>query len=43
MSHAPFIIASYVVALVGLGGLVVASLVARARVRRELGERGLSR
>jgi heme exporter protein CcmD len=43
MSHAPFIVAAYVVALVGLGGLLVASLVARARVKRELSLRGLDR
>ncbi|MCW5732477.1 MAG: heme exporter protein CcmD [Enhydrobacter sp.] len=43
MSHAPFIIASYAVALLGFGGLVVASLLARWKVRRELGARGLER
>ena len=43
MSHAVFIWASYAVALVGLGGLVVATLVARAKVRRELAARGLDR
>jgi heme exporter protein CcmD len=43
MSHAPFIIGSYVVALLGFGGLVVASLLARRKVRRELGARGLER
>ncbi len=42
-SHAVFIWASYAVALVGLGGLVVASLLAWRRVRRELSERGLDR
>ena len=43
MSHAPFIIGSYAVALLGLGGLVVASLLARRHVKRELGARGLER
>jgi heme exporter protein CcmD len=43
MSHAVFIWASYAVTLVGLGGLVVASLFARRRVRRELDARGLER
>jgi heme exporter protein CcmD len=43
VSYEPFIIGSYAVALLGLGGLVVASLLARRRVRRELGERGLER
>jgi heme exporter protein CcmD len=43
MSHASFIIGSYAVALLGFGGLVVVSLLARRKVRRELGERGLER
>jgi len=43
VSHAPFIVGSYVVALLGFGGLVVASLLARRRVRRTLGARGLER
>ena len=43
MNHTPFIVGSYVVALLGFGGLVVASLLARRKVRRELGERGLER
>ncbi|MBM3648983.1 MAG: heme exporter protein CcmD [Alphaproteobacteria bacterium] len=43
MSHAVFIWASYAVALVALGGLVIASLAARRRVRRELAARGLDR
>jgi heme exporter protein CcmD len=43
MSHAAFIWAAYAVALVGLGGLVVASIAARRRVRRELSARGLER
>jgi len=40
-AHGPFIVGSYVVALLGFGGLVLASLLARRRVRRELGARGL--
>ena len=43
MSHAPFIVGAYVVALVSLGGLVVVSLLARRRVKRELALRGLDR
>jgi heme exporter protein CcmD len=43
MNHAPFIIAAYVVALLGFGGLLVASLLARRQVKRELGSRGLER
>ena len=42
MNHTPFIVASYVVALLGFGGLVIASLVARRRAKRELAARGLS-
>ncbi|MBL6615610.1 MAG: heme exporter protein CcmD [Reyranella sp.] len=43
MSHAVFIWAAYAVVVVGLGGLVVATVAARRRVRRELAERGLDR
>ena len=43
MSHTPFIVGAYLAALVGFGGLLVASLVARARVKRALGMRGLDR
>ena len=43
MNHTPFIVGSYVVALLGFGGLVIASLLARRRARRELGQRGLER
>jgi len=43
MSHAVFIWAAYAVVVVGLGGLVLASLAARRRVRRELAARGLDR
>jgi len=43
VSHTPFIIAAYVAALVGFGGLVVASLRARRQVKRELSTRGLER
>ena len=40
-NHAAYILSAYLVALVILGGLVIASLAARRRVRRELAERGL--
>jgi heme exporter protein CcmD len=43
IDHAVFIWSAYAVALLGFGGLVVASLLARRRVRRELGARGLER
>ena len=43
MTHTPFIVASYVVALLGFGGLVIASLLARRKARRELSSRGLDR
>jgi len=43
VNHTPFIVGSYVVALLGFGGLVIASLLARRRARRELGQRGLER
>ena len=43
MNHTPFIVGSYVVALLGFGGLVLASLLARRAVKRELAERGLER
>jgi heme exporter protein CcmD len=43
MSHAVFIWLAYAVALVCLGGLVVATLAARRRARRELTARGLDR
>jgi heme exporter protein CcmD len=43
VSHAPFIVGAYVVALLGFGGLLVASLVARRRTKRELSLRGLDR
>jgi heme exporter protein CcmD len=42
-SHAPFIIAAYLVAIVALGGLVVASVMDRRKVRREIAARGLER
>ena len=40
MSHAPFIVGAYVVAFVGLAGLVLFSLLDRRKVRREIAERG---
>ena len=43
MTHTPFIIGAYVVALLGFGGLLVASLLARRQVKRELSLRGLER
>jgi heme exporter protein CcmD len=43
MSHTTFIVAAYVVAAVALGGLLLASLAARRKVRREIAERGLER
>ncbi|MFI4999406.1 MAG: heme exporter protein CcmD [Reyranellales bacterium] len=42
-NHAPFIFAAYAVALLGLGGLLLASLAARRKVRREIAERGLEK
>ena len=42
-SYGAFILSAYLVVLVVLGGLTIASLSARARVRRELTERGLDR
>ena len=41
VNHTPFIVGAYVVALLGFGGLVIASLVARRRIKRELASRGL--
>ena len=43
MTHAAFIWGSYAVAFLGFGALVVASALARAKVRRDLAERGLDR
>jgi len=43
MDHTPFIIAAYVVALLGFGGLALASLRARRQAKRELSLRGLDR
>ncbi len=42
-SHAVYVMSAYLVALVILGGLLIASLAARQRVRRELAARGLDR
>lgn len=42
-NHAAYILGSYLVAAVILGGLVIASLGARRKVQRELAERGLER
>jgi heme exporter protein CcmD len=42
-SYSVFILSAYLVVLVVLGGLTVASLSARSKVRRELAARGLDR
>ncbi len=43
MSHTPFVVGAYLVAFVGLAGLVLFSLLDRRRVRRDIAERGLER
>ena len=43
MSYAVFIWSAYGATAVALGGLVLASIVARRNVRRELAARGLER
>jgi len=42
-SYGVFILSAYLVVFVVLGGLVIASLSARSKVRRELAARGLDR
>ena len=42
-NHAVYILSSYLVVLVVLGGLTIASLGARNKARRELAARGLER
>lgn len=42
-SYGVFILSAYLVVLVVLGGLTIASLAARNKVRRELSDRGLDR
>ena len=42
-NHALFVLAAYLVALVVLGGLTIASLGARNKARRALEARGLDR
>ena len=42
-NHAAYILGAYLAAAVILGGLVIASLGARKRVRRELAARGLEK
>lgn len=42
-NHAAYILGAYLAAAVILGGLVIASLSARKKVRRELAARGLDR
>ncbi len=41
--HVVFIVSAYLVVLVVLGGLTIASLSGRNKVRRELAARGLER
>ena len=43
MNHTPFVVGAYLVAFVGLAGLVLFSLLDRRRVRRDIAERGLER
>ncbi len=43
MTYAVFIWSAYGATALALGGLVLASIVARRNVRRELAERGLER
>ena len=43
VSHTPFIVGAYIVALLGFGGLVIASVLARRKAKRELAARGLER
>jgi len=43
VSHASFIVGAYLVAFVGLAGLVLFSLLDRRKVRRDIAERGLER
>ena len=39
-THADYVMSAYLVALVILGGLLISSLAARQRVRREMSARG---
>jgi heme exporter protein CcmD len=41
--HGPFIVAAYIIAVVALGGLWLASVVDRRKVRRDIAARGLER
>jgi heme exporter protein CcmD len=43
VNHTPFVVGAYLVAFVGLAGLVLFSLLDRRRVRRDIAERGLER
>jgi heme exporter protein CcmD len=43
VNHTSFIVGAYIVALVGFSGLLIASLAARRRIKRELSARGLER
>jgi heme exporter protein CcmD len=42
-NHAVYVMSAYLVALLILGGLLISSLAARQRVRRDLAARGLDR
>jgi heme exporter protein CcmD len=42
-NHAVYVMSAYLVAAVILGGLLISSLAARQRVRRDLAARGLDR
>ena len=42
-NHAVYVMSAYLVALVILGGLLISSLAARRRARRERAARGLER
>lgn len=42
-NHAVYVMSAYLAALVILGGLLISSLAARQRVRRDLTARGLDR
>ncbi|MDI1284132.1 MAG: heme exporter protein CcmD [Reyranella sp.] len=42
-NHAVYVMSAYLAALVILGGLLISSLAARQRVRRDLAARGMDR
>jgi heme exporter protein CcmD len=43
VNHAPFVWGAYAIAVLGFGALVLVSLWARTRVRRDLSRHGLGR